>query len=346
MKKVVFPLLAFSIVFLTKVFAADHHDDPFLLKKFPVSSITKADVKTSGGSIQVLGDATSEAVVEVYVYPNNKSQSRYSNEKIQSILDEYYDLEINVENGTLHATAKRKNGLSGNSNTNLSISFVIHAGNKTDTDLKTSGGSIQISHLSGEQNLKTSGGSIKVEKAAGNIKGKTSGGSIQVVDSRENIELTTSGGSIQAEDCSGTITLRTSGGSIRLSDLEGTITAATSGGSVKVSDVKGTLHASTSGGSMNFSDIEGNLEAATSGGNIWASIKSVDKYIRLKNSGDIKVTVPAGGYNLDLKGRNVSTGVLSDFKGNFDTKHIAGTTGNGGPELTVKSSRQVTVSFK
>ncbi len=67
------------------------------------------------------------------------------------------------------------------------------------TKLRTSGGSISLINLNGEQDFSTSGGSLHVEKMSGKIDGSTSGGSIHVSDSKDEIDLRTSGGSIEAK---------------------------------------------------------------------------------------------------------------------------------------------------
>jgi hypothetical protein len=343
MKKLFAALFLCNMVFLSHAFASDR--EAFLTKQFPVSAVTKIDVATSGGSIEVKGTAIQEATVEVFVSPNN-STLKWPAEKIQSVLDKHYELEIQAENGVLTAFAKRKDSSKWSSATGLSISFRITTPRAIDGQMYTSGGSIKLSDLSGALKFNTSGGSIQVEKVSGNLVGKTSGGSIQISDSKDYIDLTTSGGSIKAEDCSGTITLVTSGGSINLSDLSGTVKARTSGGSVRADDITGTLHTSTSGGSMILEDISGNLEARTSGGSIKVDMETVDEYVRLQNSGSIDLSVPAGGYTLDLKGRKIETPMLKDFDGSFESKNINGTLSGGGPELKVKSSQRVSLSFK
>src|SRR5690606_40971752 len=61
----------------------EQNSDAILLtsKTYPVASIKALKVATSGGSIQVSGDASREAVVQMYVRPNNNkrlSQDRKS----------------------------------------------------------------------------------------------------------------------------------------------------------------------------------------------------------------------------------------------------------------------------
>jgi hypothetical protein len=346
MKKIILfaALFLCNMAFLCQVCASDH-DEAFLTKRFPVASVTKMDVVTAGGSIEVNGGAIQDVIVEVFVSPSN-STSNWTAEKIQAVLDEHYELDIRAENGVLTAYAGRKEGFKWSSRTGLNISFRIMAPGTVDGLINTSGGSIKLSEVSGTLNFNTSGGSIQVKKVLGNLVGKTSGGSIQISDSKNYLDLTTSGGSIKAEDCSGTITLRTSGGSIKLDNLSGAVKAKTSGGSVRVNDVTGTLHTSTSGGNMILENISGNLDARTSGGTIKADMNTVTEYVRLNSSGNIDLTVPAGGYALNLKGSKIAAPALKDFSGTFESKNVDGTLLDGGPELTVKSSRQVNLSFK
>ncbi|MDR3181118.1 MAG: hypothetical protein LBT61_04220 [Prevotellaceae bacterium] len=343
MRKLIVALFLCNMAFISQSFAAGR-DTAFLTKRFPVSSVTKIDVATAGGRIEVNGSATQEAIVELFIQPNNAS--KWTDEKIQSVLDEHYELDIKTENGVLTAHAHRKKGFKWSSNTGLSISFRITTPRTVDGEIKTSGGSIELRNVSGTLDFHTSGGSIRIDKATGHLTGKTSGGSVQISDSKDYIDIATSGGSIKAEDCSGTITLQTSGGSINLNDLSGNITAKTSGGSVRAEDITGTLHASTSGGNMILEDIAGNLEASTSGGRMKVDMRSVAEYVRLHNSGRIDLAVPSGGYTLDLKSREVNTPELNAFSGSLKPNDITGTQYGGGPELTVKSSHRVSLSFK
>ena len=312
---------------------------PFMTREFQASSIREVEVSTTGGSLNLAGDAGSKAVVEVYV-----SRDNWSNEKIKQFINEYYTLDIKVENGKLYAVAKQKK----NTSQGLSISFKVSVPKQVNSNLHTSGGSIRISNLSGSQNFKTSGGSLAIENASGKITGATSGGSINVTGSKDNIDLKTSGGSITAKDCGGNINLGTSGGSINLGNLTGNIHAATSGGSITASNINGTLITSTSGGSVKLDGISGNVDARTSGGNMDVKIKSTSAYVKLSNSGNLSLTLPAGkGYNLNVKASNkIETSGLKDFRGRLENNRLEGTVGVGGAEINVKSSQRVWLSFE
>ena len=315
---------------------------PYMTRTFSAPSIKDVEATTSGGSLTLAGDAGSEAKVEMYV-----SHDGWSAEQIKKVLEENYTIDIKVENGKLYAVAKQKRSITNWNRQGLSISFKITVSKQVDSNLQTNGGSIQINNLSGSQNFKTSGGSLAIENTSGNTVGSTSGGSINIKGSKDNINLNTSGGSISAKDCNGKIELKTSGGSLNMSNLNGDITASTSGGSVTANDINGKLKTSTSGGSMRLSNISGSVDASTSGGSMDVKIISVSDFVRLSNSGNISLTLPAGkGYRLNVKGNRVETSGLKDFRGSMESKSLDGTTGNGGAEINVKSSQRVRLVFE
>jgi hypothetical protein len=343
--------------------------EPFAVYKFPVKAIEKVTVQTAGGSIRVNGDFTEaleEATVEVWISPNSRIKGeKLSKEEIQKILDEYYTLAVTAERGELSAEARRIGTREWNSKNNVSISFRLSVPQKVTAQLATSGGSIHIRNLEGKEELTTSGGSIHVEDVSGTVTGRTSGGSIHLSGSKGEIKLSTSGGSIRAknnqgnvtlntsggslhiDDCSGTVTAATSGGSIHLSDLTGTVNATTSGGSVRANRVNGDLTTGTTGGGMRLMKIAGNLDAKASAGRMEVQMLSVAGYVRLKNTGSITLTLPAGKrYNLQIRGRKIETRTIKKFQGTFESNNIEGAMNGGGAEINVKSSQLVKLAFE
>jgi DUF4097 and DUF4098 domain-containing protein YvlB len=348
-------VLFISVLVSATLIVSGQNNEPFATHTFSslvASSIQSVEASTSGGSITVNGNSTSEAVVEMFVTRNNSGNSwslfgrrnNRSDEDIKQILDEDYTIDIKVEGGKLYAVASLKNQ---RAQQRLNISFKISAPKQVNSDWRTSGGCIRISDLYGSHNFRTSGGSLTVQNISGNVVGRTSGGSITVTNSRDNINLTTSGGSITATDCSGNITLRTSGGSVRLTNLNGDINATTSGGSVRADNISGALQAGTSGGSMNLNGISGNLDARTSGGSITATMETVSNFVTLSNSGgSINLTIPVGNYDLKARGNNVQTSGLTNFSGRMDNKNLEGRIGNGGAKIELSTSGRASLSFK
>jgi hypothetical protein len=331
-------LLLSMLVFQIIILNAQAKDDkePFLTKSLTGASIKSVEAQTSGGSISVSG-VGSNARIEVFISSNNMKDN-LSKEEIQKRLDEKYDLNIAVANNKLTAIAKPKEKMKDWKN-GLSISFKIYVPQNVSTDLATSGGSIQLSNLSGEQDFVTSGGSLTISGVSGKVNGKTSGGSIRLENSKDDIDLSTSGGGIYAKNAEGKLKLTTSGGSVELNGLKGTIKAMTSGGSVSGKDIQGELVATTSGGNIEFSNLSCSLEAATSGGNIQVSMKGLGKYVKLSNSaGNIDLELPKGkGFDLDLEGSKIKTDQLGNFNGKMEEDKVQGKLNGGGIPVTARS---------
>jgi DUF4097 and DUF4098 domain-containing protein YvlB len=323
-------------------------EPPYLTKSLSGESITAVEAETSGGSIEVTGGHGTDARIDVYVSGNGRLFGKLSKAEIDERLKEYYELSVTVTDHKLVATARLKNNGSMDWNKGVSVAYRIYVPEQVSTHLGTSGGSIHISGLSGNQNFFTSGGSLHVSHLTGFIKGGTSGGSIHVYDSKDTIDLSTSGGSIHAGRCSGSIKLVTSGGSLHLDSLSGMIVATTSGGSVHGGTISGELHTSTSGGNVSLGGISGSLEASTSGGSIQADILEPGKFITLNNSGGkIDLRIPKGkGFDLKLSGK-VRTNGLTGFSGTSEEGSLRGSINGGGIPVNVDAGDgRISLSFR
>ena len=344
--------IIFSLLFLVSGILLQaqnsHKGLLYLNKSLAAEAIKEVEAKTSGGGISVTGVSnTSEARIEVYVTENGH-RGEYTKEEIQSKIGTDYDLTVTASGNKLTAIAKPKKNF-GNWSNELSFSFNIFVPVACATHLNTSGGSIAIANLQGEQHFNTSGGNLDVKGLTGKIVGRTSGGGISVSDCKEDIDLETSGGGIDALRCSGRIQLNTSGGSIDLTDLNGNIRATTSGGNVDAEKINGELETHTSGGNINLTAMTGTLEASTSGGNIDIQINEIGKYVKLSNSGgNVYLQLPKGkGLNLDIHGDRIKTEGLSNFSGSMEKQSISGTVNGGGATVDIHAgSGGVTLALK
>ena len=318
--------------------AQNNNQEPYLNKPFANADIKHVNVKTSGGSIAITGGSATEAHVEVYVNPNNSNGETISKEEIAQRMKDY-DLDVSISGTELEVSAKAKNG-NFNWKKSLSISFKIYVPKTVSSNATTSGGSINLKNLSGDQNFTTSGGSLRLDQLTGNIKGHTSGGSINVSNSKNNIDLSTSGGAIKAENCDGTISLKTSGGSLDLNNLSGKIYAKTSGGSVHGSQISGELITGTSGGSIDLKNMSCSLETSTSAGSIHVEMAQLGKYVKINGSvGHVDLQLPAGkGMDLDLHGSRINANVGGNFNGEKDNSRMVGKLNGGGIPVTVSTS--------
>jgi hypothetical protein len=334
MKKYFFLLLSANICLA--VSAQNRSEkEPYLTKSLSGEFVSSVMAETSGGNISVNGVSSSEARVEVFVSQNN-NRSKLPTEELKSRVNEDYDLDISVKDGKLTVTAKAKHRIT-DWKKSLSFSFKIYAPKNVATDLTTSGGNIELSNLSGNEEFETSGGNLSVQSLDGKIKGRTSGGNIYLKDSKNEIDLRTSGGNIEAENSSGEINLSTSGGSIRLNDLKGNIKSSTSGGNIEGESIEGDLSAETSGGNLSFRKLDCGLKASTSAGNIDVSMKNIGKGVSIHNSGgNVNLVIPKNtGIDLKLYADKISAVTLENFSGTNSNEEIKGTVSGGGVPVTV-----------
>jgi len=321
---------------------------PYETKSLANDGIKDVFVETSGGSIAVSGASGEAPRVEMYVHGNNNNE--LSREEIKKRLDEDYDVEVSVSNHELHAIAKRKHegGFNWDWRRQLNISFKVFVPKQVSTHLNTSGGSIHLDNLSGDEKFSTSGGSLHLDALTGLIKGETSGGSIEVSNSSNDINLETSGGSIHASNCQGKIHLETSGGSLHLSSLKGSIDANTSGGSVEANNIDGELKTGTSGGSVNLTQLSCSLEASTSGGSMNVELVHAGKYVKLDVSGGhVTLRLPAKqGYDLNLSANRITKpDNLNGFNGEWEKDHVHGSINGGGIPVSVDASSHLDITF-
>ena len=319
--------------------------DLYLTKPLSAESIRDIYARTSGGEITVSGVSSADARIEVYITPSRKGAS-LSKEEIRQRLDDDYDFNVSVENNKLTAMAETKSRNMNWKNA-LNISFKIFAPEKVSVDLKTSGGGISLSNLSGTLDFSTSGGGLHLDELSGKIHGRTSGGGITVRNASDDIDLSTSGGGIRAENCKGTIKLVTSGGPIDLDVMQGTIEANTSGGGIHGNKIDGELSASTSGGSVVLRDLSCSVSASTSGGNMEVTVTELRKYVKLSNSGgSIRLEVPGDkGLDLSLRAERIKVDALNNFSGQQDEHRVTGKVNGGGITVDARTSGSITLAL-
>lgn len=292
----VFLLITMAHTSFFKVLA----NDPYLKKEFTISTPGELKVETAGGSIDVSSHNGNTVRVEMFIRKGGKVLSAGDNDAAEALED--FEIEIAKKGNKVIASAKRE-GSNWFGNNNVSISFKVSVPRQISCDLNTSGGSISLAGVAGEQNVRTSGGSLNLDDIKGDMEAKTSGGSINV------------------------------------SNYAGVLDAGTSGGSINLSDAKGSLNLSTSGGSINLNDIQGSLIASTSGGGIKVNLSSLEKQLKLSTSGgSITAVIPGGlGLDLDLKGNRVNT-KLSNFDGEVEKDRIIGSINGGGIPVVMSTS--------
>src|SRR6195256_2016567 len=233
---------------------------------------------------------------------------------------------VSKEGNTVTIRARRQNkekNLNWSGRCSMDARYTVQVPKSFNSELRTGGGTIQVSEITGTMSADTSGGKLKFT----HLKGPTG--------------ATTSGGSIELNGCEGAVKVDTSGGRIESIDGSGSLEARTSGGSIVVRNFGGDTKVETSGGRLAFENINGKITGRSSGGSITARLKSpVPGDVNLETSaGSIEVTVPPDA-GLDVEAEATSGRVTSElpFVGiRTDREQLKGKINGGGKSLFLRS---------
>ena len=290
-------------------------------RRFTVASRGQLVVDVGLGSIDVTAAPTDEVVISVF-----RKVSRRTKDAEEAFLREHpTTFSQDGDTVTLHSPRDSSTGgwwWFGVARTEAHYAITVPA--SCDIRLKTSGGGIAVSDLTGAVQAGTSGGALKFVRVTGPIDGHTSGGSIEVAD------------------CAGPVRIGTSGGGIRVSGGSGTLDGATSGGSVTVKDFRGPARVGTSGGSITIQNVSGQVRGTTSGGSITALFSTpLTDEVRLETSGGgVTVRLAEGSaFNLDAatSGGGVSTDLPVLVVGKVARDHLSGPVKGGDQAVVLRS---------
>lgn len=293
------------------------------------------------GGVTVTGDSSSGVVVTVTSDRDD--------------FNDLYDLRFEESAGRASVIVKRKGswlrGVWAGEWFNNDTHFAIRVPARTTVDLRTSGGAIEASRLTGRLGLRTSGGSLRVEEVDGPVDGRTSGGSIRVRRVRGDVAINTSGGGIDVVDVRGDLKATTSGGGIDIDGVSGELYASTSGGGVRIREAGGRVEAHSSGGPVTARFAAGNNRGgvlSSSGGGLRAELDpSVALTIDASTSGgDVESELPvttrgagqADGADWPSKPfRKPTTSLRGDLNGGGETLRLR-TSGGGVRILGARAS--------
>jgi hypothetical protein len=310
-----------SLFLLVTCLAAFAETEEQINKHFAVQPGGKLVMDVDFGSIDIATNATSEVVVDVY----RKVRRRNKADEEAFLRERPVTFSQDGNTVTIRSRREKKSGESWRGSQRLEGKYTITVPAQFNTQLKTSGGGIDVSDVSGDVKAGTSGGGLKFTRLRGPLDGETSGGGIRVAD------------------CEGALKVHTSGGGIDVSRGAGTLNGDTSGGSVVVKDFRGAVQVETSGGGINIENVVGKVSGSTSGGSISAVLPSpLPEEVSLSTSGGgVTLRVPENAA-FDLDAATSAGGVSSELPitvvGKINRDHMKGPVNGGGKSVVLRSS--------
>lgn len=274
-------------------------------KSFAVAATGTVRIDTQGGAIRVT--PSTDQMVRITARQSIRANSEAEADELLTKLELTFDQAGSDVTAKAHYERSDR-GFHFGSWPPVKVDFIVSLPAGFATDLRTSGGGIEVGDLSGRVEARTSGGGIKLGRLGGSVVARTSGGSITLAEAHGPVDLKTSGGNINVgRVAAGPAELSTSGGGIHVEAVEHGIRAHTSGGSVRVGIVgpmKEDCILSTSGGSVRATVDKGaafRLDASTSGGGVSAEGIALTLADGRASRSRISGTVNGGGPLLKLR---------------------------------------------
>lgn len=286
MKNFSFSVLLFALLFVQYACAqvADREFKVQKGKKLTVHSEVGGNIKVSGWdkenvSFKIIADEEVKKKIN-FAYTESAEGVKLV-AKIDGDKDRWRDFDLTIEvsiPNEFDADLKTSGGNIALTGVSGQLKGKTSGGNILLKDLKgkseffTSGGNISLNNVKADGAVKTSGGNISLSEFQGNMDAATSGGNISINKSTLQGDVMTSGGNISFSESESTGDIKTSGGNISVDKAPKGVNVATSGGNISVNSAKSFVISKTSGGNISIEEIDGSIDAKTSGGNIHAKM--------------------------------------------------------------------------
>ena len=207
-----------------------------------------------------------------------------------------------------------------------------------DLVIRTGGGEVHISSVSGRLNTSTGGGNIYLENAKRDAIIETGGGNISVQNVGGDLRGSTGGGNIEVGSVAGTMDVETGGGSIRLTGGgTGPIKAQTGSGSIHCFKVTHSVRAETGAGGITaeFMTMNGKFSDSTLDTGVGDIIVYLPSDLKVSIHASIDVATSKDAIRSELPGIRIQS-----EGGDYGPREILaeGNLNGGGPTLKLHTS--------
>jgi len=160
-----------------------------------------------------------EIIALIKVKADRKDDAEYILDKVEITIDKTFsEVDIGVYYPGMRDRQNRKSGFwdifFGERDPNVSVSFWLKVPKKSDLDMRSTNGKIDIYDIEGEVCSITTNSSINIQNISGDANARATNGNIVVSDIRGDIKANTTNGKVDVKKVFGNIDAQSTNGSI------------------------------------------------------------------------------------------------------------------------------------
>lgn len=188
--------------------------------------------------------------------------------------------------------------------TALSIDVVVTVPARTEIQITSGSGDIELREVDGDHRIECGSGDIEFQSIRGDLVFTTASGDIEGTSVSGTLVFTAASGDIELEDVSGILTVTTASGDIEIAGPDLSIQATASSGDVdlRIAELTGDIRANTASGDVSLALGAGNharIKLATSSGKVSSKITLSD-FSQDKKRRELQGTLGDGTHEIAL----------------------------------------------
>jgi len=144
---------------------------------------------------------------------------------------------------------------------------------------------------------------VSVPSKAVTVTGELGSGDLEAHD-LASVDVKVGSGDARVFRAGGSVQIENGSGDVEVAGAGGAVTGKVASGNVKLSGIKGAVTIQNSSGDIRGEGLDGDVIADAKSGNVTLDLASAHSVRAESGSGDVTVTVPKGGYRLDVDAGN------------------------------------------
>ncbi|HEX6872913.1 MAG TPA: DUF4097 family beta strand repeat-containing protein [Micromonosporaceae bacterium] len=216
--------------------------------EFPLTEPILASVRLGGGSITVVAEETSTALVTIAPYDNSEASRTAAEQTTVTCTDDR--LVVDTPQTASGGWVFRRGGrvrvdlrlpLDSRVRTQTGSADLHTEGRLAEVQVNTGSGDTYVGQTTGELSVESGSGDVRVDEVGGALRVKTGSGDVSATSARGPVVVRVASGDVEIEEAAGPVKVSSASGDVRLGAVDGPdVSVNSASGDVEVGVPAGT----------------------------------------------------------------------------------------------------------